>query len=149
MSNENLVFYSTAALERGLDGGDDRYSDYIFALYRCRPDELAGSNERREELRKAYPTKVLQTGSHFVLVGEAAYLSLSSHYQALAACETLSEDYRAYANERLSQITSLHRESQSLLVPVDLTEGQLSQDRRLELLTCLAISNGQVRAREA
>jgi len=149
MPNEDLVFYSTAALERGLDGSDARYSDYIFAMYHCRPEEPAETNQRREHLRSTFPTKVLQTGSQFVLVGEAAYLSLSSHYQALAACETLSEDYRSYASERLEQITSVHRGSQSLLVPLDLTEGQLSQDPRLEFLACLAVLNGQVRAREA
>ena len=148
-TSSNLVFYSTAALERGLDGGDDRYSDYIFAIYHCRPDESAGINDRRSELRRKYPTKVLEMDGHFVLVGEAAYQALAAYYQALAMCETLSEDYRAYANERLQQITSTHRDSQSLPIPIDLTEGQLSQDHRLEFLTCLAISNGQVRASEA
>ena len=147
--NAGLVFYSTAALERGLDGGDDRYSDYIFAMYHCRPDEPAGTNERREELRLAFPMKVLQRGSHFVLVGEPAYLALSSYYQALATCQTLSEDHRKYASERLAEITSTHLGSQSLPVPIDLTEGQLSQDHHLEFLACLAVSNGQVRTREA
>lgn len=146
--NADLVFYSTAALERGLDGGNDRYSDFIFAMYHCRPDEPAGTNELREKLRVSFPTKVLQMGSHFVLVGEAAYLSLSAYYQALADCQTLSENHRKYASERLDEITSAHLGSQALPIPIDLTEGQLSQDPRLEFLTCLAVSNGQVRARE-
>jgi hypothetical protein len=146
---QDLGFYSTAALERGLDGGFDRYSDYIFAIYHCRPDEEAGINDRREELRKLMPTKVVNIGDQFVLMGEAAFQALAAYYQALIACETLSDEYRAYASERLEQIAAAHRASQSLPIPIDLTEGQLSQDHRLEFLTCLAISNGQVRAREA
>ena len=144
-----LGFYSTAALERGLDGGDDRYAEYIFAIYHCLPDEHTGVNVRREQLRGTFPEKVVQIGQHFVLVGEPAYLVLSEYYRALAVCETLSEEFRAYANERLDQIGTMHRNSQSLPVPIDLTEGQLSQDRRLEFLTCIALSNGQVRQSEA
>ena len=51
------------------------------------------------------------------------------------------DDFRAYAGERLDQITIAYRTSQSLPFPVDLMEGQLSQDSRLEFLTCIAISN--------
>ena len=140
----NLRFMSTAAMERGLEGSEERFAAYFFAIYRCSPDEPAGINERREQLRQEFPSKAIPVGQHFVLAGEAAYLALAAYYQALIICETLTDDFRAYARERLDAITTAHRNSQSLPVPIDLMEGQLSQDFRLEFLTCIAISNGQV-----
>ena len=140
----DLRFMSTAALERGLDGSEERFAAYYFAIYHCSPDERGGINELREQLRQQFPTKVVPVGKHFVLTGEAAYRALSAYYQALSICETLTDDYRAYASERLDAIAEAHRNSQSLPIPIDLMEGQLSQDHRLEFLTCIAISNGQV-----
>jgi hypothetical protein len=140
----DLRFMSTATLESGLDGSEERFAIYFFAIYHCSPDEPAGINERREELRRAFPGKVIPFGKRFVLAGEAAYLALAAYYKALAVCETLTDDFRSYASQRLDEITGAHRDSQSLPIPIDLTEGQLSQDRRLEFLTSVAISNGQV-----
>ena len=143
----DLRFMSSAALERALDGSEERFAVYFFAIYHCSPDEPAGINERREQLRQTFPTKATPVGQRFVLAGEAAYLALAAYYQALIICETLKDDFRAYASERLEAITNAHRNSQSLPIPIDLMEGQLSQDFRLEFLTCIAIDNGQVVSR--
>jgi hypothetical protein len=140
----DLRYVSTAALERGLDGSEERFADYFFAIYHCSPDEPAGINQRRQQLRETLPTKATPCGQRFVLAGEAAYLALAAYYQALIICETLTDDFRAYARERLDAISDMHHDGQSLPIPIDLTEGQLSQDFRLEFLTCIAISNGQV-----
>jgi hypothetical protein len=141
-----LIFHSIAALERGLDGGDDRFAAYLFAIYQCGPDENkpGGINERREQLRKQFPHKAIAVGKRFVLQGEPAWLALAAYYQAVIACETLSDDFRAYVKERLEDCTKSHRASQSLPIPIDLTEGQLASDPRLEFLTCVALRNGQV-----
>jgi hypothetical protein len=140
----NLHFMSTSALERGLDGSEERFAAYFFAIYHCSPDEPSGISERRKQLRQSFPAKAIPVGKRFVLAGEAAYLALAAYYQALINCEALTDDFRSYASERLDEITNAHRESQSLPIPVDLTEGQLCQDFRLEFLTYIAISNGQV-----
>ena len=144
----DLHFYSTAALERGLDCDKDqfenRFAAYFYALYHCAPDDLAGINKLRERLREQFPTKVISFGRRFVLMGEAAFRALTAYHHALAGAETLSEEFRAYSAEQVREITEKHRNSKSLPVPIDLTEGQLSQDFRLELLTCIAIRNRQI-----
>ena len=127
-----------------LDGSEERFAAYFFAIYHCSADERAGINERREQLRQEFPTKAIPVGQRFVLAGEAAFLALAAYYQALISCETSADNFRAYSNERLDAIKIAHRNSQSLPIPIDLMEGQLSQDRGLEFLTCIAISNGQV-----
>ena len=139
-----LIFHSIAALERGLDGGDDRFAAYFFAIYHCGPDEAGGINERREQLRKQFPDKAIPVGKRFILQGEPAWLALAAYYQAMMACETLGDDSRAYAKERVEDCTKAHRASQSLPIPIHLTEGQLASDPRLEFLTCVALRNGQV-----
>lgn len=141
---EKLAFYSTAALERGLDGHDETFAPYFFAMYHCSPDEDTGVNQLRERLSQEFPEKVVRVGKRFVLSGHPAAVTLTSYYQALSEAETLGEDFRDYAAERVREITQAHRDSQSLPVPIDLTEGQLANDSRLELLTCIALRNGQV-----
>jgi len=137
-----LQFASTAALERALDGTDEWYERYYFALYHCSPDEPAGINERRAELRCLFPEKAIAIGRHFVLSGEPAFLALSAHYQALVKAETLPEEYRAHAQRRHDAISEMHRKSQNL--SVDLTEGQLSNDPELDFYACMALLNGQI-----
>jgi len=144
-----FVFYSIAALERGLDGGEDRFAAYFFALYHCSPDESAGINDLRDRLASEHPEKVISIGRHYLLKGEPAFTALTAYHHALANTETLSEEFRAYSAERVREITDRHRKSQSLPIPIDLTEGQLAQDYRLEFLTCVAIRNGQVAPRGA
>src|SRR5512146_1996 len=104
----DLRFMSTAALERALDGNEERFAAYFFAMYHCSPDESAGINERREQLRQTFPNKVIPVGQRFVLAGEAAYLALAAYYQALIGCETLTDDFRSYVSERLDAITNAH-----------------------------------------
>lgn len=130
-------------MERGLDGSEERFAAFFFALYQCSPDEPAGVNDRREQLRQEMPTKVLPVGKRFVLTGEAAYQALSGYYLGLSL-DALNDNLRDYAKERLEAVTASHRDSQSLRIAVDLTEGQLARDHRLELLTCMSLLNGQV-----
>lgn len=145
----DFVFYSTPALERGLDGSDDRFLKFYFALYHCSPDEYIpdGINDIRERLSRKFPNKVARVGNRFVLFGEPAFLALTSYHQAIAEATTLGEEMRAYCAERVRVITGKHRQSQSLPIPIDLSEGQLAHDDQLELLTCIAIRNGQVGTR--
>jgi hypothetical protein len=143
-STGTLVFNSVASLERGLDGSEERFAEYYFALYQCSPDEPAGINLYRQQLRDQYPNSVVAVGNRFILTGQSAWLALAAYYQALIAAETLSEEFRAYAKEQLERFTEAHRNSQALPVPIDLMEGQLATDDRLGLLTCIALRNGQV-----
>jgi hypothetical protein len=41
---------------------------------------------------------------------------------------TLGDEFRAYAKERLDARKKVHRQSQSLPIPLHLTEGQLASD---------------------
>ena len=140
----NLRFISTAKLELELDGSYEKFYEYFFAIYHCSYAENSGIKERREELAKFYPNNVIKVGDYFVLDGEAAFSALSSYYLALIQAETLSQEYRDYIAERLEEVTSAHKASQSLPIPINLTEGQLANDKRMEMLTCIAIGNGQV-----
>lgn len=144
MGGGDLCFLSVTALERGLDGGDDRFADYFFALYHCSPDEPSGIKTRREEIREIFPDKAIKVGKYFILTGEAAYLILAAYYQALMISDKFSENFRAYASECLDRVIKGHEDSQSLPIPIDLTEAQLSHNPLLEILTCVAIRNGQV-----
>lgn len=142
--NGNLRFISTKALEEALDGSYSKFEDYFFAIYHCSYKENSGIKERRAQLSSAYPSNVIKVGDYFVLDGEAAFLALSSYYQALINADTLSDDFRSYIKEQLNSIIEKHTRSQSLSVPINLTEGQLSYDSRLDFFTCLALDNGQV-----
>ena len=144
ITKANLRFASTAVLERDLDGSDERFAEYFFAIYHCLPTEgEAGIVIRREQLREQFPDKATPVGSYFVLVGEPACQALHAYYQGMAA-QHETEDMREYFASRLSELEKTHNRSQSLPVPVDLTEGQLSRDLQLERLTLLALWNGQV-----
>lgn len=140
----NLRFISTANLEGELDGSNERFEEYFFAIYHCSYAEESGIKERREQLAEFYPNNVIRVGDNFVLDGEAAFSALSAYYLALIQAETLSQEYRDYIKKRLDEITSAHKASQSLPIPVNLTEGQLANDREMEMLTCIAIGNGQI-----
>ncbi len=143
----DLVFASTAALERALDGSDEAYYRYFFALYHCTPDENAGINDYRCRLREQYPRNAVSVGRHFVLWGEPAFQALRSYYYALSIEESLSDEFRAYARGRQQTIEQRHRSSQALPVPIDLSEGQLSADETLDFYACLALSNGHIFSR--
>ncbi|MBT8534943.1 hypothetical protein G6725_02830 [Polynucleobacter paneuropaeus] len=140
----NLRFVSTASLERGLDGSYETFYEYFFAIYHCSYAEDSSIKERRLELSKTYPKNVVMVGDYFVLTGEAAYQALRAYYYTLTITDTLSEEYREYIAKRLEDLTTAHKASQSLPIPIDLTEGQLANDKQMELLTCIAIGNGQI-----
>ena len=144
-----LVFASTSALERTLDGTDEAYERYFFALYHCSPDEDAGINEYRRQLHANHPGKAMQVGRHFVLCGEPAAQALRSYYYALSQAESVPEEHRSYARRRQQEIEKLHASSQTLPKPIDLSEGQLAEDKALDFYACLALSGGQVLCRVA
>jgi len=140
----HLLFASTAALERALDGTDDTYLRYYFAIYHCSPDESAGINRYREQLRQSNPASAAPVGRHFVLWGPEAFKALTFYYELLAAAETLPDDFREHAKQRLSEIAHKHQISQRLEVPIDLSEGQLCDDPALTFYACLALDNRQI-----
>lgn len=139
-----ILFASTAALERALDGDEKDYERYYFALYHCLPDEDNPFNKRRSELIKQYPDKAVPVGRYYVLFGEPACELLRSYYHSLSLEESLPKEFRVYAENMWKQIEEKHRKSQSLPKPIDLSEGQLSEDSTLAFYASLAISNGQV-----
>ncbi|MEY8690130.1 MAG: hypothetical protein AB9M53_09685 [Leptothrix sp. (in: b-proteobacteria)] len=137
-----LLFASTAALERALDGTDDAYQRYFFAIYHCSPDEPAGINLYREKLKNDNPKDAVEVGCHFVLWGNSAFQAIVWYYEALSNASTLPDELITYAKERLSEIKSMHEKSQGL--GIDLSEGQLSNDPRLTFYACLALDNRQI-----
>ena len=141
---QDIKFASITALERALDGSDEAYSRYYFALYHCTPDEDAGINDLRRSLREQYPKNAVSVGRHFVLWGEPACQALRSYYYALSITESMSDEFRVYAKVRQQAVEQRHSSSQALPVPVDLSEGQLSADEMLDFYACLALSNGQI-----
>jgi hypothetical protein len=140
----DFVFSSTVTLEKELDGSDESFNRYFFALYNCNPDEKNAINQIRQKIQEQFPDKAAEIGRHFVLWGDAAVQALRSYFQALASDESLDDDYRAYANGRLESIEIRHLTSQGLSVPIDLSEGQLCKDDYLDFYACLALSNGQI-----
>jgi hypothetical protein len=143
-SDGNLRFVSTKLLESELDGTESTFEDYFFSIYRYSYKGGSAVKAFREKLCNEYPTNVIRVGDYFVLEGEAAYLSLSSYYKALINANHIGDDFREYYVERLAEITKKHNGSQSLPIPINLTEGQLSYDSRVELLTSIALNYGQV-----
>ncbi len=146
--NGNLRFVCAKTLENELDGSESKFEDYFFAMYGCSHKINWGISELRERLSNEYPTNVIRVGNYFVLDGEPAYLALSGYYKALIEASNISEEFREYFKERLEAITSKHNKSQSLPIPINLTEGQLSYDSRVEVLTSIALNYGQVIAIE-
>jgi hypothetical protein len=139
---KQLHFYSTGAMERGLDGTEETFARFHWTMYHCSPDEPA-VNDRREQLRKQYPNKAVAVGQRFVLLGEAAYQALGGYYRAQASGNS-SESCRKYYSQQFDRIRAAHIDSQSLPIPVDLTEGQLAHDEQLEFFACVAILNGHI-----
>lgn len=143
-SDGNLRFVSTKLLESELDGSESTFEDYFFSIYRYSYKDGSAVKTLREQLCNEYPNNVIRVGNYFVLEGEAAFLSLSSYYDALINASDIGEDFRVYFEERLAEITKKHNGSQSLRIPINLTEGQLSYDSRVELHTSIALNYGLV-----
>jgi hypothetical protein len=143
-AKSDLRFASTAVMERNLDGSAKQFQEYFFAIYHCLPDEKdAGIVSLRERMREQFPDKAIGVGKYFVLQGEPAFQSLRAYYYAIAT-QHQDEHMREYFAGRQAELETAHAASQSLPIPVDLTEGQLNSDRQLEFLTLLALDNGQV-----
>ncbi|POZ52232.1 hypothetical protein [Methylovulum psychrotolerans] len=140
----NLRFISTSELERQLDGSDERFAAYFFAIYNCSPDDPGGINKIREWLKQEYPTKAIPVGRYFVLLDEAAAGALNFYFQTLIDSGLFQDDYVAYANRRLKEIEEARNISQSLLIPGTLTEGQLANDFHLAFVAGVAISKNQI-----
>jgi hypothetical protein len=79
-SQKQLNFYSTKALEQGLDGTEESFHKFYWAVYHCSPLERSGVTERREELRRQFPEKAVIVGKRFILTGEAAYQAVGGYY---------------------------------------------------------------------
>ncbi len=133
------IFYKSPSLLESSIFTEDDYRKFHFALYGCAPDEEGGINERRREISIKYPEKTVPCGRYFILTGVAAFEALSAFYYSIHLVETLPEDLRAYYLERFEQIKEMHQRSQSLPVPIDLTEGQFGTDKRMEIYVNEAI----------
>ncbi|MNG20738.1 hypothetical protein D3C84_1050180 [compost metagenome] len=79
-----------------------------------------------------------------MLWGDPAHQALAWYYEQLSNTTTLPEEFRSYAKRRLVEITNQHQKSQELPVPLDLSEGQLSDDPTLTFYACLALDNQQI-----
>ncbi len=142
--HERLVYASVESLERALDGTKEAFRNYFFAMYHCTPDEDAGINRLRAQLREENPSDVVAVGDYFVLWGASAFQALSWFYTALTKADSLPEDFRDYAAIRLVEIVRKHETSQRLTIPIQLSEGQLAKDDKLNFYACLALSNKQI-----
>jgi len=142
-ASKQLHFYSTAVMERGFDGTEDSFARFYWAIYNCSPAEPAGINDRREQLREKYPDKAVAVGQRFVLFGDAAYQALGGFYRAMETGHA-QEAQRKYYGLQFERLKDIHEKSQSLPIPIDLSEGQLAHDEKLEFLACLAISKGHI-----
>jgi hypothetical protein len=142
-STPNLLFASIPALERALDGTDEAFERYYFALYHCPPDENNQFNAFRDRVSKSHPNDTVSVGTRYVLWGEAAFEVVSHYYSSLAEVAT-PDEFRTYAKRRLNEIVRIYQISRNFPEPIDISEGQLSADKELEFFACLALGNKQI-----
>ncbi len=142
-SRSGLVYASIKSLENAIDS-EDEFRRYFYSIYHCEPYEDAAINKLRAELREKSPNDSTNVGRNFVLFGESAYKALSWYYREITKTETLSQEYRDYYAERLIEVSLKHSKSQSLTNPIDLSEGQLADDPKMNFLATLALMNGQI-----
>jgi predicted transcriptional regulator len=142
-SSLRLVYASIKSLENAIDS-EDEFRQYFFSIYHCMPDEDAAINRLRAELRNQSPGDSTDVGRYFVLYGESAYKALSWYYTAITKTDTLTQEYRDYYAERLIEVSLKHSRSQGLPKPIDLSEGQLADDPKMNFLATLALMNGQI-----
>jgi hypothetical protein len=140
---ENVIFASTTELERALDGSEQAFATYYFALYHVQPDEDCAFNRYRDSVRAASPKEAVPVGNRYVLWGESAFQVAKWYYSALTETAT-PESFREYASRRLDAISHKHLASRSLPSPIALSEGQLNADKELEFYALLALSNRQL-----
>jgi len=140
--NNNLVFASTSDLEAAINTEDD-FRRFYYSMYHSSPDTVSEFTKYREKVREEFPEMAVPVGRYFVLFGEAAYMAVSTYYNALSK-QGKPENFRLYAEKRALEIEQLHSNSQNLAVPVELSEGQLAEDKNLEFYSLLALSNRQI-----
>ena len=135
-----LEYKSPKELEAEINSEED-FSRYFFSLYRCLPNERNEFTNRRNQIRIKYPELVIPIGSNFVLTGQAAYEILSAYYYSQSLVEGYDEDVKGYYFKRYEQVKEAHEKSQSLLVGIDLTEGQLGTDKDFDFYIKEAVVN--------
>ena len=123
-----LEYKSPKELESEISSDED-FHKFFYTLYRCPPYERNDFNHRRNQIRIKFPELVIPVGNNFILVGEAAYEILSTYYYSRSLIEEYDEGVKKYYFKRYEQVKEIHKESQSLPVKIDLTEGQLGTDK--------------------
>lgn len=142
-TSTKLVYASIKALESAIDS-EDEFKRYFFSIYHCSPDEDAEINRIRSEIRAQSPDSAVSVGRYFVLWGESAIKALSWYYTEITKTDTLPQEYRDYYADRLVEVARKHTRSQNLPKPIELSEGQLADDPRMNFLATLALMNGQI-----
>ena len=120
---------------------EEDFIRYYYSLYRCLPNEKNDFNNRRNQIRIKYPELVIPFGNYFVLTGNAACEILSTYYYSLSLLEDYNDEEKNYYIERYETVKEKHRKSQSLEVPINLTEGQLGTDNKIEFYVKEAVIN--------
>jgi hypothetical protein len=120
---------------------EEDFKRYYYSLYRCLPNEKNDFNNRRNQIRIKYPELVILFGNYFVLTGNAACEVLSTYYYSLSLLEDYNDEEKNYYIERYETVKEKHRKSQSLDVPINLTEGQLGTDNNIEFYVKEAVIN--------
>ena len=120
---------------------DEDFNKYFYSLYRCMPYEKCEFNTRRNKIRLKYPDLVIPIGNNFILTGQAACNILSVYYYSLSLIEDYEEDVKRYYFKRYERVIKAHEDAKSLLIGIDLTEGQLGTDRDFEFYIKEAVLN--------
>lgn len=135
-----LEYKSPKELESEI-GSEEDFNNYFYSLYRCYPYESNEFVNRRNKIKDKYPELVVPVGNNFVLTGQAAYEILSAYYYSQSLVEDYEEDVKNYYFKRYEQVKETHETTQSLLVKIDLTEGQLGTDKDFEFYIKEAVVN--------
>jgi hypothetical protein len=141
-----LIYVPPSHIERNIATEQD-YRELHYAIYCCSPDDQGGINQRRTELSIKYPDKIVPCGQYFILTGVAAAEALTAFYYSVHLEDSLPEELRDYYFNRYQTVKEMHEKSQSLPVPIDLTERQFATDKRMELYVTEAIQFRLVRTK--
>ena len=139
-----LDYLSPKDLEASM-GDDEGYRRFFYSLYRCQPDEANDFNRRRFLIAEKYPALVIDVGDYFILTGQAACEILSTHYYSLSIIEDYDQKIKDYYFGRYEEVLSFHQRTQSLPIPINLTEGQLGTDSNIGALIHEAVLHGMLR----
>jgi len=139
-----IDYLSPKDLEASM-GDDEGYRRYFYSLYRCPPDEVNDFNRRRVSIAEKYPAFVIDVGDFFILTGQAACEILSTHYYSMSIIEDYDQKIKDYYFGRYEEVLSFHQRTQSLPIPINLTEGQLGTDSNIGALIHEAVLHGMLR----